>query len=252
MPKRAAPTTVSQDKPMVAPSRAGFGDVLAVPAFRRLWLAQLGSQLGEAIALVAMPLLVYGLTGSAELLSLIFILQLLPRVVLAPIAGMLADRLDRRRIILGADLARAGLVAWLPFTESAWQIALLAMLVAVGNALARPAELAAVPMVVSPGQLVPALSVSQVAASIVRIVGPALAAGVISVTGPRPAFGLQSLCFVVSAGCIYGVVLPPVDRARTTTWLTAACHEIMDGLRVVRDNSIVRGITAVEMLWQLV
>jgi MFS family permease len=226
--------------------------VLAIPAFRRLWLAQLGSQLGEAIALVAMPLLVYGLTGSAELLSLIFVLQLLPRVVLAPIAGMLADRLDRRRIILGADLARAGFVALLPFTDRTWQIALLAMLVAVGNALARPAELAAVPMVVSPGQLVPALSVSQVAASIVRIVGPALAAGVIAAAGPRPAFGLQSLCFLVSAGCIFGLVLPPVERAQKATHLTALRREIADGLRVVRDNPIVRGITAVEMLWQLV
>jgi MFS family permease len=236
-----------------APGRGGFHDVLTIPAFRRLWLAQLGSQLGEAIALVAMPLLVYGLTGSAELLSLIFILQLLPRVVLAPIAGMLADRLDRRRIILGADLARAGLVALLPFTDSAWQIALLAMLVAVGNALARPAELAAVPMVVPPGQLVPALSVSQVAASIVRIVGPALAAGVIAATGPRPAFGLQSLCFLISAGYIAGVALPPVQREERTTRIAQAVRrEIGDGLRVVRDNPIVRGITAVEMLWQLV
>jgi MFS family permease len=234
-------------------SRGGFRDVLAIPAFRRLWLAQLGSQLGEAIALVAMPLLVYGLTGSAELLSLIFILQLLPRVVLAPIAGMLADRLDRRRIVLGADLARAGLVALLPFTDRAWQIALLAMLVAVGNALARPAELAAVPMVVSAAQLVPALSISQVAASIVRIVGPALAAGVIAAAGPRPAFGLQSLCFLISAACIAGIVLPPVQRDEWTTSLVAAVRrEIADGLRVVRDNPIVRGITAVEMLWQLV
>ena len=236
-----------------ARSVGGFRGVLAIPAFRRLWLAQLGAQLGEAIALVAMPLLVYGLTGSAELLSLIFILQLLPRVVLAPIAGMLADSLDRRRIMLGADLARAGLVALLPFTDSAWQVALLAMMVAVGNALARPAELAAVPMVVPPGQLVPALSVSQVAASIVRIVGPALAAGVIAATGPRPAFGLQSLCFLVSAGCIAGVVLPPVEREeRTTSLAEAVRREIADGLRVVRDNPIVRGITAVEMLWQLV
>jgi DHA3 family macrolide efflux protein-like MFS transporter len=236
-----------------APGRGGFHDVLAIPAFRRLWLAQLGSQLGEAIALVAMPLLVYGLTGSAELLSLIFILQLLPRVVLAPIAGMLADSLDRRRIVLGADLTRAGLVALLPFTNSAWQIALLAMLVAVGNALARPAELAAVPMVVPPGQLVPALSVSQVAASFVRIVGPALAAGVIAALGPRPAFGLQSLCFLVSAGCIAGVVLPPVQRQKRMTSLAEAVRrEIADGLRVVRDHPIVRGITAVEMLWQLV
>ena len=85
--------------------------MLAVPAFRRLWLAQVSSRLGEAIALVAMPLLVYGLTGSAELLGLIFVIQLLPRVILAPIAGLLADRLDRRRILLGADLARAALVA---------------------------------------------------------------------------------------------------------------------------------------------
>jgi MFS family permease len=248
----ASAPPANQDAPTGATDQSGFGNVLAIPAFRRLWLAQLGSQLGEAIALVAMPLLVYGLTGSAELLSLIFVLQLLPRVVLAPIAGMLADSLDRRHIILSADLARAGLVALLPFTDSPWQIALLAMLVAVGNALARPAELAAVPMVVPPGQLVPALSVSQVAASVVRIVGPALAAGVIAATGPRPAFGLQALCFLVSAGSIFGIVLPPVTRQETTTGLESVLMEVVDGLRVVRDNPIVRGITAVEMLWQLV
>jgi MFS family permease len=247
-----AASGTGKDTPTVASGQGGFGNVLAIPEFRRLWLAQLGSQLGEAIALVAMPLLVYGLTGSAELLSLIFILQLLPRVALAPIAGILADNLDRRRIILSADLARAGFVVLLPFTDSAWQVALLAMLVAVGNALARPAELAAVPMVVPPGQLVPALSVSQVAASVVRIVGPALAAGVIALNGPGPAFGLQSLCFLVSAGCIFRVVLPPVERSQKTTCVAAVRREIADGLRVVRDNPIVRGITAVEMLWQLV
>ncbi|MDQ3226397.1 MAG: MFS transporter [Chloroflexota bacterium] len=227
--------------------------MLAIPAFRRLWLAQLAAQLGEAIALVAMPLLVYDLTGSAELLGAIFVIQLLPRVVLAPIAGMLADRLDRRRILLAADLARAGLVALLPFTGLAWQIALIAMLVALGNAIARPAELAAVPMVVPAGLLVPALSISQVAASVVRIVGPALAAGVIAVTSPGPAFGLQALCFLISAGCIFTLTLPAVSRApATTTLLLAARREIGDGLRVVRNNPIVRGITAVEMLWQLV
>lgn len=250
--RRTIATGSGEEEIADSKGHAGFGDVLAIPAFRRLWLAQVGSQLGEVIAIVAMPLLVYGLTGSAELLSLIFVLQLLPRVVLAPMAGMLADSLDRRRIILAADLARAGLVALLPFTDSAWQIAVLAMLVATGSALARPAELAAVPMVVAPGQLVPALSISQLAASIVRIVGPALAAGVIAVTGPRLAFGLQSLCFLASAGCIFGLMLPPVERKDTITRIAAVRREIAEGLRVVRDNPIVRGITAVEMLWQLV
>jgi NRE family putative nickel resistance protein-like MFS transporter len=227
--------------------------VLANPAFRRLWLAQLGAQLGEAIALVAMPLLVYDLTGSAELLSAIFIIQLLPRVALAPLAGMVADRGDRRRIILGADVARAGIVAVLPFVDRPWQVALLAMLIAIGTAMARPAELAAVPMVVAPGELVPALAISQMATSVVRVVGPALAAGVIAVTGPGPAFGVQSLCFLASAALIFGVVLPPVVRPPQTLHLAAAIRrEVGDGLRVVRDNPIVRGITAVEALWQLV
>src|ERR671920_906371 len=53
-------------------------------------------------------------------------------------------------------------------------------------------------------------------------------------------------------GCIFGVVLPPVERSQKTPRVAAVRREIADGLRVVRDNPIVRGITAVEMLWQLV
>ena len=233
--------------------RGGLRSVLRQPAFARLWSAQLVAQLGEAIALVAMPLLVYALTGSAELLSLIFVLQLVPRVVLAPIAGMLADRLDRRRVILSADVARAGLVALIPFMDQAWQVALLATLVAIGNTIARPAELAAVPAVVPPGQLVPALSATQVAGSVVRVIGPTLAAGVIALTGPGAAFAVQALCFLASAGIMLGVTLPPVVRDKTAQSVTAAVRqEITDGLRVVWQNPIVRGTAVVESLWQVV
>ena len=194
-----------------------------MPAFRRLWLAQVSSRLGEAIALVAMPLLVYGLTGSAELLGLIFVIQLLPRVILAPIAGLLADRLDRRRILLGADLARAALVALLPFADQAWQVAVVAMLVAIGNAIAQPAELAAVPAVVLPQQLVSALSITQLSGSIVRVIGPTIAAGVISAVGPGPAFALQAVCFLISALWVAALTLPPVARTEVTTGIGAVC-----------------------------
>lgn len=234
------------------PPRGGLRGVLGIPAFRRLWLAQLTAQLGEAVALVAMPLLAYAMTGSAELLSLIFVLQLLPRIVLAPITGVLADRLDRRRLMIAADLVRAALVALLPFTREAWQIGLLALLVAIGSALARPAELAAVPMVVPVDQLVPALSATQVASSVVRVVGPALAGGIIALTGPGPAFGAQAACFVISAAILSGLTLPPVERAATETAsaLAAVRREISDGLRIVLRNPVVRGTAAVESLWQ--
>ena len=227
--------------------------MLAIPAFAWLWLSQVSTQLGESVALVAMPLLVYGLTGSAELLGAIFVVQLLPRVILAPIAGMLADRLDRRRIMLIANLARAALVTLLPFTDAPAVIALIATLVAVGTALSDPAEMAAVPAAVPPGLLVPALSASQVATSVVRVGGPALAAGVIAMAGPGPAFWVQALCFLFAAGCVWRLSLPPVAREATDAGFVAeARREIAEGLRVVRDNPVVRGITAVEILWQLV
>jgi Na+/melibiose symporter-like transporter len=109
-------------------------------------------------------------------------------------------------------------------------------------------------MVVSPGQLVAALSATQVAGAVVRVVGPALAGGIISLTGPGPAFGAQALCFVVSAAILLRLALPPVERAvaTATSALGAVRQEMRDGLRVVWRNPIVRGITAVESLWQCV
>jgi NRE family putative nickel resistance protein-like MFS transporter len=230
----------------------GYRAVLAVPAFRLLWLAHLGAGFGEALASIALPLLAYAVTGSPALASIIFVAQIAPRIVLAPLAGLLADRLDRRRLMLGADLGRAVLVCFLPFADRAWQIALLATLVAVGSALARPAELAAVPMVVTPGQLVQALSATQVAGSFIRIVGPGVGAVLIGAAGIGAAFVAQAACFLVSFALLLRLRLPVVARPPRGDPAAAIRREISDGLRQVWINPIVRGITAVEMLWQTV
>lgn len=226
-----------------------------MPAFRRLWLAQVVAQLGEAVALVALPLLAFAMTGSAVLLSLIYVLQLIPRIILAPITGVIADRLDRKRLMIVCDLARMVLVALMPFTREVWQVGVLAVLIAIGNAFARPAELAAVPMVAPPHLLVPALSATQVAGSVVRVIGPALAGIIISLAGPAPAFGAQALCFALSAAILVGLTLPaatPATDSPAISALAAVQEEMRDGLRIVWSNPIVRGTAAVEALWQLV
>ena len=234
-----------------APS--GYRGVLSIPAFRRLWLAQLFSALGEAVALVALPLLAYDVTGSARLTGLIFVAQLLPRVVLAPIAGVLADRVNRRRLMIAADLGRAVVVVFLPFADGAGVIALLAALVAVGNAVARPAELAAVPAVVPAHQLVHALSASQVANSMIRIVGPALGAVVIGFVGPRPAFGIQAACFLISIAWLRGLSLPAVARAASAArGALGVWRDMGEGMRAVARIPVVRGTAAVEALWQTI
>ena len=80
---------------------------LRQPDFRSLWLAGLVSDAGDWMLLIALPIVVYGLTGSALGTSAAFLAELAPGVVLAPLAGWLADRLDRRRLMLTIALLQA-------------------------------------------------------------------------------------------------------------------------------------------------
>ena len=84
-----------------------------------------------------------------------------------------------------ADAARLILVTFVPLTTSIWQLAILAVLIAVGNATGRPAELAAVPSVAGPQRLVATLSLMQVSNGIVRIAMPAAGAGACLALGRR-------------------------------------------------------------------
>lgn len=231
--------------------------VLAIPAFRRLWLAEVSARAGEAIAQVALPLLVYRLTESAGLMSVIFVIQMVPRAILAPVAGLLADRLDRKRLMIGASLMRAAGVAVLPLSTRTWEVAAIAAFVSIGTTIVQPAELAAIPMTVPPERLVPALSITQVTNGITRIVGPAIGAGLIGIAGPKPAFWTQTACFVVAVAWLWRLKLPRAGRApgREDTArhaLAVALHDIGEGMRTVWRTPIVRGICATEALWGLI
>jgi MFS family permease len=202
-----------------------------------------------------MPLLVYSLTGSARMVGLMALIIILPRVVLAPITGMLADRLDRRRLIIGADIARLVLVSLVPLTESFWQLSILAVLIAAGNATGRPAELAAVPSVAGPQRLVATLSLMQVSNGIIRIAMPAAGAGIIAAVGPGPAFWIQALCFAGSLLALRRLVIPNLEDEPDTgqrNLLAAAKEEMWSGIQAIRSIPIVRGVTASESLFQIV
>jgi MFS family permease len=232
-----------------------FARLLAEPNIRRLWITQLCSSGGESLSQIAMPLLVYSLTGSARMVGLMALIIILPRVVLAPITGMLADRLDRRRLIIGADIARLVLVSLVPLTTSIWQLSILAVLIAAGNATGRPAELAAVPSVAGPQRLVATLSLMQVSNGIVRIAMPAVGAGVIAAVGPGPAFWIQALCFAGSLLALRKLVIPNLEGDPDTAQrnlLVAAKNEMWSGIQAIRTIPIVRGVTASESLFQLV
>ena len=235
--------------------REGALQLLADPNIRRLWLAQAWSAAGEVLAQIALPLFVYSITESAALVGFIALLLVVPRVVLAPVVGLLVDRVDRRRLIILADFERLALVLLVPFATNIWQISLLALGLALGNAVSRPAELALVPAVAGPARLVSTLSLSQVTTGILRVVIPAAGAIVIATTGPTPAFYLQAVCFVGSLLAVRRLVVPVMaapERSPDESAARRALREMWEGLRACRDLPIVRGIVLSEMLWQLV
>ncbi len=108
-------------------AQRSYRAVLRNEQFRNLWAGNFFSSLGEAIGQVALPLLVYDMTSSAALMSVIFVLQMLPRAIFSPFAGVLADNLDRRKILLAANTLRAGSVGFIPFVDSQAQLGIIAV-----------------------------------------------------------------------------------------------------------------------------
>lgn len=233
---------------------SAYAAALRNEPFRWLWLAVLLARAGEAIAQTALPLLVYDLTGSSRLLGILFAVQYAPRVLLSPVAGLLADRLDRGKIMLTATVLRVASVVCIPFAGEVWQIAGLSALISLGSALSTPAELSLLPLTVPSAQLVPALSLSQVTNSVMRVIGPALGAALYGSFGAGAAFWTEAACFLGVAGCLTRLRLPAgaETERRDVGLLTGAVAEIAEGFRVSWRTPIVRGIIGAECAWAIV
>ncbi len=237
-------------------SRGGYRELLGYADFRNLWLATFLSMAGATVALVALPLLVYDITGSAGLMSAVFAAQFMTEALLSPITGVLADTFDRKTLMISSQLLRAAAVAFLPFVYEAWQIAVIGVFMAAGKAVFQPAQMASIPNTVPKSELVTAMSFMQIMGTLMRIIGPAVGAAIIGLSGPRPAFGLQAVLFLLAAIWLTRVELPaPADRdafASFGAMIKYAVQEFREGLTIVVSTPIVRGVCATEAIWSFV
>jgi MFS family permease len=127
--------------------------VLRRGGYRDLVIGQAVSSFGDWMGTVALMALVLDLTGSATAVGVILVLRLLPAGFAGPIAAGVAERWDRRRIMLTCDLARAGLVALIPLVRAAWWVYLWAFLLEVANLVFLPARDASIPDLVDEDEL---------------------------------------------------------------------------------------------------
>jgi len=175
--------------------------------FLRLWIGQGTSFLGDAVSMVALVVLVVQVTGSASAVGGALIARLLPTLA-SPVAGVLADRLDRRLVLVASDLARAGLVVGLVFATNLATIYVLVFLLGLARTLFNPTVRAAFPSVVGRGDLTRANALVGGTFSVSETAGPALGGLLVATVGVDAAFVLDAVTYLVSAALISFIRLP--------------------------------------------
>jgi len=222
------------------------------PAFRRLWAAGFVSELGDWVLRVALPVYVYGLTGSAAATAATFVIGLLPSLALSPVAGVLADRLDRRRVMVAVSLAQAAVLAPLLAVDGPEQLWILNAVTAAQAALAalfEPARHALVPALVEPERLPAANGLIGLGENLARLAGAALG-GILLAAGGLPAVLLAD---AVSFALAALLLARPLGAAAVAARGAAApvLRSWLEGLRAIRDRPALRSLSGVVALMAL-
>ncbi|HEV2761991.1 MAG TPA: MFS transporter [Pyrinomonadaceae bacterium] len=225
--------------------------------FRLLWLGQVVSQLGDWFNTVALYTLVLELTGSGRAVGLVLVARFLPSVFAGPLAGVIADRLNRRRVMIVSDLLRAVVVLGFLFVrrpEQLWMVYALTVLQLALSTFFEPARSAAVPSVVSPREIVAANAISSVTWSVMLTLGAAVGGVITGWFGTDAAFVLDSATYLGSAALIAGIRLPkraPRPKEKLTVARALGVTDTLEGLRYVRTRPRVLATMLVKSAWGL-
>jgi len=179
--------------------------------FLRLWIGQGTSFVGDAVSMVALVVLVVQITGSASAVGGALVARLLPTIA-SPLAGVLADRVDRRAVLVVSDLARAVLVLGLVFARDLATIYVLVFLMGLARTVFNPTIRAAFPSVVGEGDLTRANALIGGTFSASIMVGPALGGLLVASVGVDTAFLADAVTYLISAVLLSTVSLPRPRR----------------------------------------
>ncbi|EWT00233.1 thymidylate kinase [Intrasporangium oryzae NRRL B-24470] len=242
-------------------SRGGLRAILAIRPFRNLWAAGALSSLGDWLALLATTALAAELArggvGQYLAVSGVFILRIAPAIVLGPLAGVVADRLDRRITMIVGDLLRFALFVSIPVVGTLWWMYVAIVIVECVSLFWNPAKDATVPNLVPPAKLELANQLNLVGSYGTAPIAALLFSGLALVSEPLrillPALDesgtflaiyVNALTFLVSAWIVSRVAFPPREAAREHLAAESVYRTVANGLLLVKQRPFVRGLVA--------
>lgn len=222
-------------------------EVLAVPAYRKLFSAQIVALLGTGLLTVALGLLAFDLAGgqAGAVLGTALTIKMLAYVFVAPVMAALVERLPRKAVLVGADLIRAGIALMLPMVDQAWQIYVLVFVLQSASATFTPAFQSLIPVILpDERQYTRALSLSRLAYDLESLVSPALAAALLTVLSFHDLFLGTVAGFLFSAALVVTTRLPQAAAAKQegTLW-----HRTTLGTRIFAKTKELRALMALNL-----
>jgi MFS family permease len=221
--------------------------------FRRLWIGQIISELGDWFNNIAVLALAMHLTGSGLVVSAVLLSRTVPTVLFGPLAGVLADRFKRRTLLLGADYVRAVLALGFLLVNSRSHIGLTYLFGALLTAVSvffSTAKNASIPELCEPEELMTANALTGSTTAIMQMLGGALGGFAVQGFGYKAAFTLNALSFLASASLIFRIRFPAVQFSRDRlTVRTSYAREFWEGLGFIRSQPIVLGLLLVGVGW---
>ncbi|MDO9641288.1 MAG: MFS transporter [Pseudotabrizicola sp.] len=221
-------------------------EILSDRTYRNLFAAQVVALLGTGLATVALGLLAYDLAeeNASMVLGTVFAIKMVAYVGIAPVAAALADRVNRRALLVTLDLVRAAVALCLPFVSEVWQVYVLIFLLQSASAAFTPMFQATIPDVLpEEARYTRALSLSRLAYDLENIASPTLAALLLTVVSYNSLFLGTVVGFAASAALLVSVSLPSPKPA--------AARGIYDrttrGIRIYLATPRLRGLLALNV-----
>lgn len=225
---------------------------LSVRDFRLLWIARTTSLLGSWLLVVAVPFHVLALTGSATAAGLTLAAEFLPPVLLGPIAGVLVDRWDRRRVMIAADVLRAVAISALLFVREPgdlWLVYVALVVESVGTLAFRPAAQAHIPAVVGTGALLSsANSLNSFTDGVVRLAGAPLGGVLLGYVGFSALVWVDVASYVVSVLAL-SMTARIASVQETRGGVRRIFGELREGFTFLRGERMAVGLLVVNTLF---
>ncbi|HEU4502666.1 MAG TPA: MFS transporter [Nitrospira sp.] len=248
---------VERQQDVTAPtSRMPGWQLLKERDFSLLFWGQMTSQIGDSLNRVALLWFVYQLTGSAMKMVMIGLLQTIPPLVLSPLIGVYLDRANKKTVMVWVDIIRSALVLLIPLLYAFDQLTLerlyvAVFLLAIVSTIFGPALSASVPQLVRRDQLTAANALLQTTTNTGLLIGPLISGVGIALIGSQNVLYVDAVTFFVSALCLIGIRMRPLDRNYLEKGRGTWTQELLAGIRFVYLEQTVLVLMVTAALYSL-